>query len=70
MHITVSPGPIVHKKLDFFKIVFLELCSVEISKLFQNPAILLIHYIQKNPGNYHTIKLYLFYENNQLMDCL
>ena len=31
MHITVSPGRIVHKKLDF-KIVFLELCSVEISK--------------------------------------
>ena len=39
MHITVSPGPIVHKKIEFFKIEFLELRSVEISKLFQNPAI-------------------------------
>ena len=39
------------KKFGFYQFVFLKLCSIEIFKLLQNPAILLIHYFQKNPGN-------------------
>ena len=30
MHLTESPGLIVHKKIGFFEIIFLKLCSVEI----------------------------------------
>ena len=39
MRLTVSPGPTVQKQIWNFYIIFLELCLVEISKLFQNPAI-------------------------------
>ena len=40
MHLTVSSGTIVLQNIwIFFQIIFLELSSVEIFKLFQNPAI-------------------------------
>ena len=42
---------IVYKKNEFFQIIFLGLHSSKILKLFQNPAILLIAYFQKNPRN-------------------
>ena len=68
MRLTVSAERILNKKIDFFQIIFLELRSVEILKtfpkacyLFRNPSILLIHYIQKNPGNYYTIKNYIYF---------
>ena len=66
MRLTVSPGTIVDKKIWIFSDNFLELYkpAICIFKLFQNPAIFLIHYFQKNPGNNYTIKLYYFYENN------
>ena len=37
----------------------------EFFKIFQTPAIWLVHYFQNNPLNKYTGKLYSFYENNQ-----
>ena len=64
MRLTVSPGTIIDKKnLDFFSDNFLELYkpAICIFKLFQNPAILLIHFFFKKPREqvYHKIILFL-----------
>ena len=73
MRFTISLGWLFTTKFGFFLIIFSELHSIEIwklfqklaisiFKLFQNPAILLIHYFQNNLQNNYTGKLYLFYE--------
>ncbi len=68
MHLTVSPGLIVYNKNWITFILkfenFPESLLFELLNFSKTPTILLIHYFQKNPGNWYAmIQLFLFYEN-------
>ena len=62
MRLIVSPGPIAHK--NFFQIIFLELCSVEISKTLLFCSFIIL----KSPRELVYPQLYLFNKTNQLLD--